>query len=279
MTDDRARFGGIASPTEQRYYGKHRGTVVANADPDRRGRLQVRVPSVLGPAVAVWAEPCVPFGGLEGHGMLWVPEPEAQIWVEFEEGLIDRPLWVGTFWPNKGEAPNAFGEEGDDPRDPNARMMQTPSGHRILLDDTPDAPRVQVQHAGGSQLELAPEGVCTLSVEGGPMVRLQPDQTKVQVDDGGGNVITLDGSGITLEDASGNRIEMSGSGITIKAQSITLDAPVVALGGAGGEPVVRGSSWAQLFAAHVHPTSGGPSGPPVTGGMALQTVSVKVTTS
>ncbi len=73
-----------------RAYGLYRAVVVGSADPERRGRIQVRVPEVLGEAT-VWAEGCVPPGG-ESTG----PNLEAIVWVAFEAGDPARPVWLGV---------------------------------------------------------------------------------------------------------------------------------------------------------------------------------------
>lgn len=79
-----------------RFYGKYRGEVAGNIDPLRRARLSVRVPGVLGD-VPGWALPCVPFAG-PGVGFLALPPVGARVWVEFEAGDPDQPIWSGCFW-------------------------------------------------------------------------------------------------------------------------------------------------------------------------------------
>jgi hypothetical protein len=83
-----------------RSYGKYRGVVIGNRDPERRLRLQVQVPDVLEDAVA-WAIPCVPFG-FEA-----VPPVGAGVWVEFEAGDVERPIWSGTWWVAEDVPPTA----------------------------------------------------------------------------------------------------------------------------------------------------------------------------
>jgi uncharacterized protein involved in type VI secretion and phage assembly len=78
------------------FFGKYRGTVSDNSDPSNRGRLKVRVPSVLGD-VESWAMPCVPYAG-DGVGFYSLPETGTGIWVEFEAGDPSYPVWVGCFW-------------------------------------------------------------------------------------------------------------------------------------------------------------------------------------
>jgi len=90
------------------FFGIYRGTVSDNADPTNRGRLKVKVPSVLG-KVEAWAMPCVPYAG-DGVGFYSLPEPGTGIWIEFEAGDPSFPVWVGCFWaeselPDPGGAP------------------------------------------------------------------------------------------------------------------------------------------------------------------------------
>lgn len=78
------------------FFGKYRGTVSDNADKTNRGRIKVKVPSVLG-TVEVWAMPCVPYAG-QGVGFYSLPASGAGVWVEFEAGDPSYPIWTGCFW-------------------------------------------------------------------------------------------------------------------------------------------------------------------------------------
>jgi hypothetical protein len=53
-----------------RYYGKYRGTVIENIDPEQIGRVIAMVPDVLGMTPSSWAMPCVPAAGIQAgtHG-------------------------------------------------------------------------------------------------------------------------------------------------------------------------------------------------------------------
>ncbi len=79
------------------FYGKYRGTVANNIDPMQMGRVQVKVPAVLGQGQLSWAMPCSPFAG-SGVGLLLTPPRGANVWVEFEGGDPDRPILAGCFW-------------------------------------------------------------------------------------------------------------------------------------------------------------------------------------
>lgn len=47
----------------QKFFGKYRGKVESNDDPQQLERLQISVPLVLGDNRLSWAMPCVPYAG------------------------------------------------------------------------------------------------------------------------------------------------------------------------------------------------------------------------
>jgi hypothetical protein len=79
------------------FFGKYRGQVANNIDPMQLGRIQVSVPAVLGDGQLSWAMPCVPYAG-SGVGLFAIPPIGANVWVEFEGGDPDFPIWSGCFW-------------------------------------------------------------------------------------------------------------------------------------------------------------------------------------
>ena len=82
----------------KRFFGKYRGMVVENVDPLQQGRLIVMVPDVYGILPSTWALPCVPLAGPQ-MGTSFVPPPiGSSVWVEFEQGDPQMPIWVGCFW-------------------------------------------------------------------------------------------------------------------------------------------------------------------------------------
>lgn len=88
----------------KRFFGKYRGTVLNNIDPLQIGRLLVTVPDVSNVAPSSWAMPCVPVAGIN-MGLFTVPPIGSGVWVEFEQGDPDYPIWVGCFWGSAAEVP------------------------------------------------------------------------------------------------------------------------------------------------------------------------------
>jgi uncharacterized protein involved in type VI secretion and phage assembly len=142
---DQDLLAGVVDWMKSRHFGKHRGTVVDNADPTSRGRLKVRVPAVLG-TLELWAMPCVPYAG-DGVGLLALPEAGTGVWVEFEAGDPSFPIWTGFFWAD-GEAP----EQGKAA----IKIWKTQKG-TLRIDDEQDA--IRVENASEASVEWTSEVV------------------------------------------------------------------------------------------------------------------------
>jgi uncharacterized protein involved in type VI secretion and phage assembly len=91
--------------TSSKFYGKFRGTVVNNLDPMQIGRLQAMVPDVSGLMLSSWAMPCLPVAGQQ-MGTFTVPPIGSGVWIEFEHGDADFPIWTGCFWGSSSEVPS-----------------------------------------------------------------------------------------------------------------------------------------------------------------------------
>lgn len=165
-----------------RFYGKYRGKVESNLDPFGQGRLQVRVPGVLGETTLAWAMPCSPYAG-PGVGLFMIPPTDANVWVEFEAGDPNRPIWSGGFW-TVGDAP----EPAPGPQQIAAKILKTDCV-TLKLNDLPGA--------GGVTLEVSPPAVAIPAK------------------------IEIASSGITISFA-GAKIELTVTGVAINGDALTV---------------------------------------------------------
>jgi len=205
----------LIQKVEQRFYGKYRGFVVENDDPEQLGRLKLSVPSVLGDEVVTgWAMPCVPYGGSENLGTLFIPEIEAGVWVEFEEGDLEFPVWVGTFWSKPGgtsELPkpndDTGAEEGDVQSPPTRKIFKTLNGHSIQFEDDGSALRILITDGENENLILfGDSGINVVNKNNS----IEMSDSGIVIEDGNGNTVTQDSSGTKIEDGNGNEIVMDG---------------------------------------------------------------------
>lgn len=158
------------------YFGKYRGTVANNIDPMQQGRIQVSVPSVLGSGQLSWAMPCVPYAG-SGVGLFLIPPVDANIWVEFEAGDPDYPIWSGCFW-GIGEVPAL-------PAIAEMKVLKTDSC-TITLNDLPGIGGVTIETMTGMKIILTATGLEIDNGQGGSIKMTGP---QVSVNNGGLEVI------------------------------------------------------------------------------------------
>jgi len=248
----------LARHIDEKHYGKYRGIVTDNKDPQKRGRLKLLIPSVLADQDTDWALPCLPYGGAAQQGMFIIPQVDAQVWVEFEEGDIHRPIWVGTFWQQESDVPEDAAKE-----EPTTRLFQTKSGHILQFDDEEGEEQFRLFHPADAEILIDKNGTISLTDTSGATVTLDADAGEILIEDANGNSMLMSSSGTTVADANGSKIEMASSGITVKGQQIVVEGSQVLLGGQGGEPVIKGQSFLTLFATHMHPHPFGPTGPPI----------------
>lgn len=265
----------LARELEEKRYGKYRGTVVDNQDPEQRARLKVQIPSVLGEQTSDWALPCTPYGGSQTLGFFMVPDVDAQVWVEFEEGDINRPIWVGTFWQASGDPPEDAAKD-----EPTTRMLQTKSGHILQFDDADGEERFRLYHPADTEMLIESDGTVSITDASGAVLKMDATANEIILEDANGNIMTMNSSGTRVEDTNGHVIEMAAAGITAEAPKIVLKGDQVHLGGEGGEPVIKGQSFLSMFATHIHtvaPVVGGPTSPPIPQGE-MSTLSTTVKT-
>lgn len=148
------------------FYGKYRGKVVNPIDPLGLGRLQVQVPAVYGDAALNWALPCLPFAGSQ-VGLLAVPPIGANVWVEFEAGDKDSPIWSGCFW-SAGEAPSGATTA------PFTKVFATDLV-TITLTDVGAEPGVEIKTKDGSRLAITATGIVIDNGKGGKIEMTGPN--------------------------------------------------------------------------------------------------------
>jgi uncharacterized protein involved in type VI secretion and phage assembly len=193
-------------PDEQRYYGKFRGQVSDNADPNHMGRIRATVPAVFGDLDSGWALPCVPYAG-DGVGFYMIPPVGAGVWIEFEAGNLSSPVWSGCWWAS-GHVPNDA--------TPDIKIIKT-DAHTITLDDTSGSEKIEILHKDGSVILLDADGI-HITQSGGANIVI--DGSSITVDNSGPK-ISLEASSITI-DNNGQKIELGSASVTINGSSLEV---------------------------------------------------------
>ncbi len=155
------------------FYGKYRGIVTNIEDPLKIGRIQARVPDVLGNETSGWALPCVPFAG-DGMGFYALPSTNARVWVEFEQGDPDYPIWSGCWWGSQDELPDEVQQE------PYKKVVIKSDNRQIIVLDDSGSGEITIQTNGGQKIVL--------------------NSTSIKIDNGNGATVELSGPKVAVND-------------------------------------------------------------------------------
>lgn len=162
------------SGTENRYYGLYRGTVANNVDPMMLGRLMIMVPDVGSAIPSTWAMPCVPMAGKQ-MGTFVVPQVGSGVWVQYEGGDPDYPVWIGGWWGNSAEVP-ALALAGV-PGDPNI-VLQSSLQNALVISDLPGPTGgIMLKSTTGATIIVNDTGIYIQNGKGASLTMVGPSVT------------------------------------------------------------------------------------------------------
>jgi phage baseplate assembly protein gpV len=189
-------------PDDPRIQGVMVGRVTNVLDPLLLGRVQVQLPSIDALDQSPWARVATPAAGL-ASGMYWIPNPEDEVLVAFENGSLDAPYIIGCLWSAVAPPPLPSPLL-------QIRGLRTPLGNQILMMEEP--PGILISTADGlNSVILLPTGMQLIS---------------------GANVVSLTPDGITM---AGATIKLIGEAeVSITAPSVTIEGAASTSVSSGG---------------------------------------------
>jgi len=155
--------------TVRRFYGKYRGTVVNNVDPMQIGRIQAIVPDVSNVILTSWAMPCFPMAGIQA-GVVAVPAIGSGVWIAFEHGDPDYPIWAGCYYGSAAEVP-AMALLSPPPVP--AITLQTPLQNGITISDNPVV-GITIKTATGAMIMVNETGITITNGKGAILTMIGP---------------------------------------------------------------------------------------------------------
>jgi hypothetical protein len=158
----------------QKFYGKYRGTVINNIDPEQIGRIQAIVPAV-NVVPTSWAMPCVPFAG-KAEGFFAIPQIGSGVWIEFEGGDPDKPIWVGGFWGTFAEVPTLALVPPPIPPGQNV-CIQTTLQNMMMVSDAPPTPLtggIVLKSTTGAMIVVNDTGIYIQNGKGAAITMIGP---------------------------------------------------------------------------------------------------------
>jgi len=144
------------------------------------GRIKAKVPDIFGSDDSGWAMACLPFAG-GGMGLIGLPKVGSGVWIEFEQGDPDYPIWAGCWFGSASDLPS------ESLAPPYKKLLvKTEAGHSIILDDTPGVGGITLSTADGQKITLSSLGIQIDNGQGGKIELTGP---QVSVNSGALQVI------------------------------------------------------------------------------------------
>ena len=164
----------MTMPTDEKFYGKYRGTVVNNVDPMQMGRIQIIVPDVSNLVPTTWAMPCFAIAGKQ-MGAYYIPQIGSGVWVEFEQGDSDYPVWTGCYYGSVADVPPLA--LAGNPVSPNI-LLQTTLQNSLIISDLPGPTGgIMLKSATGATIIVNDTGIYIQNGKGASLVMTGPTVT------------------------------------------------------------------------------------------------------
>jgi len=119
--------------------------------------------------------PCVPAAGIQS-GAFIVPPIGSQVWMEFEQGDPDHPIWTGGFWGLAAEVPALAIAEPAVPPGQNI-VLQTTGQNSLILSDavpTPTTSGIILKGTSGAMIVVNETGIYLSNGQGATITLIGP---------------------------------------------------------------------------------------------------------
>lgn len=186
------------------YFGMYQGVVCNIKDPEKRGRIKVTCPKVLGEKIeSAWCDPCIPVS-YDGGGDICIPKIDETVWVMFIEGNPNKPVYMGSWW-SKEKTP--FGSEYKDidtTRIIEYNTTKVTMKENLLLMEIGKEEKATIQMKDG-----------IITIKDAKEAFAEFKEGNITLKDKVGATIEIKDGSITLKDNSGGIISISGGNINL----------------------------------------------------------------
>lgn len=195
----------------QNFYGVEVGIVADIDDPEKLGRVKVKLPVMLGDKVTFWARIAVPFAG-KNQGFFMPPDVGEEVLVAFGKGDIKEPYVIGSLW-NKDECPAEYKTESGKFE---KKTIIFRHGQEINVNDKEGEAFIEIKTKNNNSVFINDKD------DGEIIIRTKSGKNKIVID-GNANKIRIEtDDGIVLK-SGGSKIEINGKGNEV---SINADAKI-----------------------------------------------------
>jgi uncharacterized protein involved in type VI secretion and phage assembly len=203
-------------PGEARINGVLVGIVTNIKDPDKLGRVKVKIPRLSGEDESNWARVATFMAGKE-RGAFFLPEVDDEVLVAFEFGDFSMPYVIGSLW-NGVDKPFETNEDGKNDK----RVLKSRSGHLIRLDDKKGEEKIEIIDKSGKNLITFDTKNNKITISSDKDIELAAKNGKVTID--AKEVEIKSGTGKTSINAGEVQIKAGTGKAAIEAGEVQIKA-------------------------------------------------------
>ena len=184
------------------WHGVHPAVVVDIKDPDKQGRVKVKLPwspDAGGAACEIWARVATLMAG-NNRGSWFIPDVDDEVLVALESGSADRAYVIGALWNGRDTPPETMDGAGKNDK----KVVRSRNGVKVTLDD----------QDGKENL--------ILETPGGQKVTLKDGPGAIEIVDANGNSVKLETAGITINASA--KVTVQASQVNVSAGMVKVDA-------------------------------------------------------
>lgn len=199
-------------------------TVVDNNDPDKKGRVQVKMAWQTEEMKTSWIRVLTPNAGKSdkvatNRGFVFIPEKGDQVLISFRYNDPNRPFVVGSLFNGK------TGAGGSDNN--KIKSITTRSGSTITFDDDNEKGSITVKDGAGNTVTL--NGKDTVSVSANATISLSTGASSITLKKDGtiqimGKDVSISGSKTTSMATDGNTFNTSASEANVNGTDVKVSA-------------------------------------------------------
>ncbi|MFL6281854.1 MAG: phage baseplate assembly protein V [Pyrinomonadaceae bacterium] len=185
-----------------RWYGVYPALVSDIKDPDGQGRVKVTLPwspDTGGGQYEAWARVATMMGG-SNRGTWFIPDTNDEVLIVFEGGDPRRPYVIGGLWNGSDSPPETMDGAGNNYK----KVIRSRNGVKVTLDDQDGQEKLILETPGGQKITM----------KDGPGA--------VLIEDGNGNSVKLETSGITITASA--KVTVNASMVEVSAGMVKVDA-------------------------------------------------------
>lgn len=200
------------------------GVVTDNKDPDKLGRVKVKIPILSDKDTTWWAQ-LVMIGGGKNRGWFFIPEVDDEVLVLFAHGDMESPIVIGALWGGKDKPPDK--NPGGNPR----RIIKSRAGSKVTFDDEKNQLILEDGEGNGRITFDANANKVTIESMKGD-VTIQAPQGEVLIK-GADIEIT---AGTNLEVHAGSDMKYGGSTIKMNGSTVSYGSSQINVNNGGTAP-------------------------------------------